>query len=191
MNGLNSLCKLTLTVLPLLAFATSTMAGEDPRMLPWLRGVDAVYVQVKDFDPELKKELRKAGLVEDQVQISVERRLEKAGIRPQSEDEYRKSPNKTVLLVKLDFFTPDAMKKIGYTVDGEQVPKGGDEDKYAYRVDVALRQPVTLLRDPAVRGMATTWSTGSVGFRRLIRIQADVMGQVDAFINSYSTANPK
>ena len=173
------------------ALNVSTTAGEDPKTLTLLRGVGAVHVQVKDFGPELAKELQKGGLVQDQVQMSVERRLEKAGIRLQSEEAFGKSSNKTVLLVKVDFLMPDAMEKIGYTVEGEQISKGGDSDKYVYRVDVALRQQVSLLRDPAVQGMATTWSTGSVGFRRLMRIHADVMGLVDAFIDAYTAANPK
>lgn len=180
-------------VLLLVATFVSNITGEDPKTLTLLRGVDAIHVQVKDFDPDLKKELRKAGLVEDQVQISVERRLEKAGITVQSEEQFRKSAGKAVLVIRLELLMPEAVHKVRYTLteEGERVPKPDEDPRYAYRTDVVLRQNVSLARDTAIQGMAVTWSAGSVGFRRLVRIQADLMDQVDKFINEHKAANPR
>jgi hypothetical protein len=179
-------------VLLLVATFISTTTGEDPKTPTLLRGLDAVHVQVKDFDPELKKELRKVGLIEDQVQIAVERRLEKAGMTVQSEEQFRKSTAKAVLLIKLELM-PEAVQKVRYTFteEGEQVPKTDDTLKYVYRTDVVLRQSVSLIRDPSAQGMAVTWSAGSVGYRRLIRVQADLMDQVDKFIDAHKAANTR
>ena len=141
-------------------FCVLTVWGEDydPKILPLLHGVDAVHVQVKNFDPELSKELKKAGLIEDQVQIGVEKRLEQAGIIVQSVQQLQKSTAKAVLVIKLELVFPEAVQKVRYifNAQGEQVPKMDDAMKYAYRTDVVLRQNVSLGRDPAVQGMAGT-----------------------------------
>jgi hypothetical protein len=169
----------------------STMTDEDPKALPFLRGLNAVHVQVKDIDPELGNELRRAGLVEDQVQIAVERRLEKAGIIVQTDEQCRKSAVKAVLVIKLELLLPEAVEKVRYTLteEGERVRKPPEDPKYAYRTDVVLRQNVSLVRETAIQGMAITWSAGSVGYRRLIRVQADLMDQVNKFIDAYKAAN--
>lgn len=177
----------------LVTLCVSTVSGEDqdPKILALLRGVNAVHVQVKNFDPELSKELKTAGLIEDQVQIGVEKRLEQAGITVQSEQEFRKSNAKAVLIIKLELVFPEAVQKVRYIFNeqGEQVPKPDDTIKYVYRTDVVLRQNVSLGRDPAIQGMAVTWSAGTVGFRRLVRIRADLMDQVGKFIDAHKAAN--
>jgi hypothetical protein len=155
------------------------------------RGLQTVYVQLETLDPQLKRELTKGGLKEDLLQLTIERRLQTAGLKVLSEEEFRKSDYKSMLYVNLEFLMPEALRKYSYTVDGEQVAKQGRIERYFYRVDVELRQMVSLLRDPDVRELATTWSAGSLGYRRLSRIQADVMDQVDKFIDAYLSANRK
>jgi hypothetical protein len=191
MNELKCPWRFILFAAVLLSLAALSVAGDDPKNGPLLRGLDTVHVQIKDFDPELKKEFRKAGLVEDQVKISVERRLEKAGIAVQSEEQFRKSQAKALLVIGLELVMPEAVQKVRYTFteEGERVRRPDDDLKYVYRTDVALRQDVFLMRDSAAKGMAVTWSEGSVGYRRLNRVQADMMDQVDKFIDARKTAN--
>ena len=46
-------------------------------------------------------------------------------------------------------------------------------------------------RDPALKALAITWQTESVGFRRLILIWEDLMNVVDVFIEAYLSENQK
>jgi hypothetical protein len=44
-------------------------------------------------------------------------------------------------------------------------------------------------RDPALKALAITWQTESVGFRRLALIREDVMNVIDVFIEPYLSEN--
>ena len=146
-------------------FDVSALAIDDMQTRATLSGLEAIYVQVVNFDPELKKELKKGGLTEETLQIRIERRLEVAGIKVLSAEEFQSTDFTGILYVNVRILMPETLKKYTYTVDGERVPKGGTTEKHLYTIDVELRQPVSLLRNPAVKGLATTWSTGSLGFR--------------------------
>jgi hypothetical protein len=89
---------------------------------------------------------------------------------------------------------PEDFQKVHYalTEEGERVPaKANDDLRYVYRTDVVLRQNVSLARNPSVQDMAITWSAGSVGYRRLMRLQADLMNQVDKFVETHKAANSR
>ncbi len=169
----------------------SVLAIDDMKTRATLRGLKALYVQVEDFDPDLKKELKKGGLTESLLRTVIERRLELAGIRVLSGEEFQRPDLTGILYVNVRILMPEILKKYTYTVEGERVPKGGPPERYLYTIDVELRQTVSLLRDPVVKGLSTTWSTGSLGFRRLSRIQMDVADQVDTFANAYLSVNSK
>jgi hypothetical protein len=98
-----------------------------------------------------------------------------------------------ILYVNARILMPEILKKYTYTVEAERVPKGGGgpTERYLYTIDVEVRQPVSLLRKPVVKGLATTWSTSSLGFRRLNGIQMDVADQVDTFANAYLSVKSK
>ena len=168
-----------------------SFALDDRQSPSMLRGLQAVCVQVENLDPELKRELKKGGLTEDTLQTVIERKLEVAGIKVLSCEEFKKSDFGGMLYVNVRILMPETLQKYTYTVDGERVPKGGPTGRYLYSIDVDLRQTVSLLRDPDVKGLSTTWSTGSLGFRRLDRIQADVTEQIQTFISAYMGLNPK
>ena len=167
------------------------MAMDDRESRSTLQGLRAVYVKVENLDPELKKELKKGGLTEETLQTRIERRLEVAGIKVLSDEEFQSTDFTGILYVNVGILMPETLKKYTYTVDGERVPKGGPTEKYLYTIDVELRQMVSLLRNPVVKGLATTWSTGSIGFRRLGGIQMDVADQVDTFANAYLSVKSK
>ncbi len=169
----------------------SALAIDDMQTRATLRGLEALYVQVEHFDPELKKELKKGGLTESLLQTRIERRLEVAGIKVLSGEEFQRSDFTSILYLNARILMPEILKKYTYTVEGERVPKGGPTERYLYTIDVELRQPVSLLRNPVVKGLATTWSTGSLGFGRLSGIQMDVADQVDTFVNAYLSVKSK
>ena len=168
-----------------------SFAMDDRQSPSMLEGLQAVCVHVENLDPELQKELKKGGLTEDTLQNVIERKLEVAGIKVLSCEEFKKSDFAGMLYVNVRILMPETLQKYTYTVDGERVPKGGSTERYLYRIDVNLRQIVSLLRKPDIRGLSTTWSTGSLGFRRLNRIQADVTDQIQTFISAYTGVNPK
>jgi hypothetical protein len=44
-------------------------------------------------------------------------------------------------------------------------------------------------RNPALKALAITWQTESVGFRRLTLIREDLMNVIDVFIEAYMSEN--
>lgn len=189
MTGKRLLIALTVALVALATLYTFAWARDDTKSRATLRGLEAVQVQVEHFYLELREQLKKEGLTEDGLLTAVERKLQTAGIRLLSEEEPQKSHFPSVLYLNLQILVPEV--KYTYTVEGEQISKDKPAERHFYRVDVELRQMASLLRDPLVKGSVTTWSTGSMGFRRLPRIQTDVMDQVDAFISAYSGGGPK
>lgn len=182
---------LMVIILPLVMLGSLVMASDDSRARSTLRGLKAVYVQVESLDPELKKEFKKEELTEVLLQLSAERKLETAGIKVIPEEDFGKSDSKSILYINVQVLMPEALRKYAYTVEGQQISKPEWAGRYVYRVDLEVRQMVSLMRDSTIRELSTTWSTGSLGFRRLSRIKEDVNDRLDAFINAYLAVNPK
>jgi hypothetical protein len=176
-------------VVVLTMLLASAWASDDTKSRATLRGIDAVYVLVENMDPELRAELRKRGLTVTGLEAGVKRKLETAGLKVLSEQDFRMAPYPSVLYVNLQILMPET--KYGYTVEGEQISREKPAERYFYRVDVELRQMASLLRDPAIKGSAATWSVASMGLRRLARIEGDVMDQASTFVNAYVAMNPK
>jgi len=189
MKGRRLLAALTVAFVGALTLCALTWAGDDIKNRAMLRGLGPISLEVEDFDLELRDQLKRGGLAEDGLLAAVERKLQAAGIKLLSEEDLQKVSFPPVLYVNLQILVPEL--KFTYTVEGQQISKEKSGEKHFYRVDVELRQMASLLRDPRINGEVTTWSSGSMGFRRLPRIQADVMDQVDAFISAYSGGGPK
>lgn len=170
---------------------SATQAGDTMKTRRTVRGLESVYVEVEPFDPELQKELKKGGLTHELLRQAVERELEKAGIRVLREEDLQKSQYHGVLYVNLQILSPETHKAFKYTVNGGQLSKDAPAQRYFYALDIELRQAVSLLRDPGIQEIASTWSTSSVGLRRLARIESDIRDQVDRFISAYGVVNPK
>ena len=101
--------------------------GESPSTL---RGLQAVYVQVENLDPDFRKELKKSGLTEETLHIRTERRLEVAGIKVLADGESGKSEGNGVLYVDVKVLAPEASEKYAYTVEGEQISKPAKVRKF-------------------------------------------------------------
>ena len=189
MKGKRLLAALTVAVAGVATLCAFTWAGDDIKSRAMLRGLGPISVEVEHFDLELRDQLKRGGLTEDGLLAAVEQKLQTAGITLASEEGPQKAHFPSVLYVNLQILIPEV--KFAYSVEGEQISKDKPAERHFYRVDVELRQMASLLRDPLVKGVVTTWSTGSMGFRRLPRIQADVMDQVDAFISAYAGGGPR
>lgn len=175
----------TIMVVAILSSASALLAIDDIATRSTLRGLEGLYVRISNIDFDSRKELVKASLSEEGLQMAIERRLEAAGIKVVSDETFRKSDRIGMLYVDIQILMPEASARYGYTVEGEQIAKPQKDKKHFYRVDIELRQRVFLTRDTNIKALSSTWSTGSMGFRRLERIRADVLGQVDTFAQAY------
>lgn len=138
-----------------------------------LRGLRGVKVSIDNFVPEAEKE----GLSKSQLQVDVELRLRKAGIRVLTEEEWLKTPGMPALYVLVTTHE----NKIGV---------------HAFSIRVKLRQEVKLVRQPNFRTvLAGTYETngyvGTVGSSNLRNLREAVADEVDVFINDYLAENPK
>jgi len=131
-----------------------------------LKDLQAIRVLVED----LNSEGRRTGLTEEQVKTDVELQLRKVGIRvDESASEF--------LYVSVQILEAEAI------------------DHFVYCLLVALRQPVTLIRDSSIFAIAATWDRESFGIVPEDRaprnnIRESIRNLVDNFLNDYLTVNP-
>jgi hypothetical protein len=181
----------TIMIVAILSSPSTLLAIDNITTGFTLRGLEGVYVKIDNIDFDSRKELVKASLTEDALQIAIERRLDAAGIKVVTDDTFRKSDRVGMLYVHIQILMPEASARYDYTVKGVQIAKPQKDKKYFYRLDIELRQRVFLARDTNIKAVRPTWSIGSMGFRRLERIRADVLGQVDTFAEAFLSENPK
>ena len=151
-----------------------------------LRGIQSIIVKIHSWEPEWSAELKKAGLEESYLQSLIERKLEKAGIRVLPEEAAKRSETEGILNIRMKFLEPEHARKIYTTLDEDEIEKFDTKKKYVYAIRLNFRQMVVLPRDPALKALAITWQTESVGFRRLALIREDV---IDVFIEAYLSEN--
>jgi len=181
----------TIMVVAILSSASALLAIDDTATRSTLCGLEGVYIKIENIDFDSRKELVKASLSEEGLQMAIERRLDAAGIKVATDETFRKSDRVGMLYVDIQILMPEGSARRGYTVEGEQITKPQNDKKYFYRVDIELRQRVFLARDTNIKGLSSTWSTGSMGFRRLQRIRTDVLDQVESFTQVFLSENPK
>jgi len=172
-----------------MSFTSIAPADDRARDRATLRGIQSVIVKVHSWEPEWSAELKKAGLEESFLQSLIERKLEKAGIPVLPEEAAKRSETEGILNVRMKFLEPEAARKVYTTLDENQIEKADTKKKYVYAIRLNLRQMVVLPRNPALKALAITWQTESVGFRRLALIREDVMNVIDAFIEAYLSEN--
>ena len=71
----------------------------------------------------------------------------------------------------------------------------GDDTPYAFHLEIAIVQPVRLMRNPSiVIPLSDTWSsgvTGVLGRDRLRSIREELNDLTDKFVNAYLSENPR
>lgn len=156
-----------------------------------LRGVDKVYVDVRNMDENVRSEVKAQGLAEEQLEVMIIKKLEVAGIQAFSGYESVKTAKQALLYLKLYILSSELTQNTIRTLDGEKVPRSKAENRYLYAAILEFRQPVTLERDLSITLSAATWSTESTGFRRVKGIYTDISDMVDSFVQAYNAANAK
>jgi len=154
-----------------------------------LRGIQSVIVKVHSWEPEWRGELKKVGLEESFLQSLIEGKLEKAGIPVLPEEAAKRSETEGILNIRMKFSEPERARKIYTTPDENEFEKVDTKKKYVYAIRLNFRQLVLFPRDPALKPLAITWQTESVGFRRLTLIREDLMNVIDVFIEAYLSEN--
>jgi putative peptidoglycan binding protein len=135
-----------------------------------LKGLSGVAVWVGDLAPDISQH----GLTKQQLQTEVERQMRHAGITVFSSQEAGTSSDTAFVVV--------SVTTLRHT--------GG---LYMYAVDLAVYQAAALLRDPTPRSLVT-WAVGRIGLveaANLRAISTSVSQQVELFIQTYRTVNPR
>ena len=141
-----------------------------------LRGLKGIAVVVEALQPDAERD----GLHKDQIKTDVELKLRQAGIRVLTTEESFKTPGSPYLYVNLNTTKNDVLY--------------GAFSTYAFSIQVALKQDVTLTRDSDLKGSAPTWETHTLGIVGATNLQDTrrVLGDLlDRFSNDYLAENPK
>jgi hypothetical protein len=173
----------------LTSFNSICLADDRARDRATLRGIQSVIVKVHSWEPEWREELKKVGLEESYLQSLTEQKLEKAGIPVLPEEAAKRSETEGILNIRMKFSEPEAARKTFETQDGSVIERVEPKKKYVYAIRLNFRQLVLFPRDPALKALAITWQTESVGFRRVTQIREDVMNVIDVFIEAYLSEN--
>jgi hypothetical protein len=140
-----------------------------------LKKIQGVMVITEELQPNLTKYVKKNIPSKEVLQMAVELRLKKAGVKVLTYDEWMKSPGRPVLYVNINTH---------------------EHEKYwfVYNISLDLQQVVFLESNPKSRALASTWSinmTGITNIGSLGTIQNNILYLVDQFIGAYKSVNGK
>jgi len=150
----------------------------------FLRGLKGFYVSVEHFSTEVKK----YGLLSQNIQIQTELQLHQNGIRVLTINELHK---------RYQAFIEGGFKRMDAAAFYVNVNIGIDEEvgDAAVNINLQVVQPAFLPREQdIVFGDTTTWQNGYVclyDLNMINRLPESVKKRVDIFINDYLAANPK
>ena len=114
-------------------------------------------------------------LRKEQIETIVELRLRLAGIKLLTREEFKKKEK-----INRAFFWVYIYIKEAYL------------GKYKYDIEIKLRQFVSLLRDPNLKFLTSTWEETIRDNSGNVRdIKEDIKDKIDEFINDYLSVNPK
>jgi hypothetical protein len=147
--------------------ATKIRAGDAE--IPVLRGLKEVSVHVEDLDFRVER----VGLTTDHLRTDAESKLKRAGIKVLSEKVSRRASGSPQLHI--------IVKALGTS--------SGD---YAAHIRLELREAVTLVRQPSMEVVSSTWTAGKFGVTpTLADVRVQEQALLDTFITEYKVANPK
>ena len=166
------------TVLAVLALLSATVVsrlvgqGDNESTRKTLAGLTGLYVSVQRIPDEMQRD----GLDTTQILTDVELKLRQAGI---------------TVLTRQEWLSTAAAPYLYVNVQAIKNPA----KFYVFSTNVELGQRATLVHDPSMSVLATTWSAtgmiGTVGSQKLGSLREHVRDQTDQFINAYLAANPK
>ena len=166
------------TVLAVLALLSATVVsrlvgqGDNESTRKTLAGLTGLYVSVQRIPDEMQRD----GLDTTQILTDVELKLRQAGITVLTRQEWLSTAAAPYLYVNVQVLKNPAKF-------------------YVFSANVELGQRATLVHDPSMSVLATTWSAtgtiGTVGSQKVGSVREDVRDLTDQFINAYLAANPK
>ncbi len=152
--------------------AAPARALDTPNERVTLAGLTGVHVVVDEVGPEAER----AGLTRAELQVDLEGRLRRAGLRVFTPAEALASAGRPTVHLRVALFRT------------REAP-----DLYVYSVDLTLRQQIRLVRDRAIESFAVTWSdtreVGAVPAGRLSGVRDVVRAKVDQFARAWETVN--
>ena len=156
--------------LSFLNLGSHVFAQDDEETRPTLGGFQGVHVVVEQLSSTIEKD----GLSANQLQKDAELRLQAAGIKVLSKEEFLKTVGKPYLCVNVNI-----------SILRTQITR------YIFYIRVEFNQDVSLVRSPMVVP-AVTWSVGGWGIDfSLENIRDLVKDHVDKFVNAYFAVNLK
>jgi len=175
----------------LLFWGSFCQADDKARDRATLQGIQSIVVKVHTWEPGWREELKKVGLIENDLESLIEQKLESAGIHVITEEASKRSETEGILNVRIKFANPEPSKKVYKAWDDDKdIEKIDVKKPYIYAMRLNLRQLVVLSRDPALRAWSITWQTESVGISQVSLIREAVLKTVDVFIEAYISENP-
>jgi len=138
-----------------------------------LRDIKGVGVLVE----KLPHEVEQQGLKRNQLQKTVESKLQNAGMKVLGRAGPLAAPREPYLYININV-------NIAKT----------ESEVYPYSIDLLFTQKVSPARDPKLTTYAVTWSTSGVGSitkRFVDRFQESVENMVDISIRAYLVENPR
>jgi hypothetical protein len=150
----------------------TAQAEDDEFSRSTLAGLRGVCLIVQDL-PAAAQEVR---LTEDAIRTDAELKLRLAGIRLLTQDEARREPGAPALFLVNNVVGSNAFYGYGLTND--------------------LRQAASLVRDPRIETMVSTWSvrmSGCCAARGMVtsHVREAFKDMLDHFIKAYLSVNPK
>jgi len=140
-----------------------------------MAGLKSMFITVENLQPNIEKYASRFNLTKEQIQKDVEQKLNNAGIRILTRDEWLKTVGRPMLYVNVN--THEYAKYW-----------------YSYTIGIDLQQIVMLETNPKIKTFATTWSidmTGIANIGTLDNIRSNIALLIDRFINAYCSVNKK
>jgi hypothetical protein len=156
----------------LLSPSTVLAIGDDQYSRPSLRGLKKMAVVVQIEKP-VSDDFKRVGLPEERIRTGIELKLREAKIDVVYTENL---PSDTPIL----HVEVSGSKRNGKT--------------FSFLIEVELWQKSILKRDPKIEVMAATWSAGVFGMGSASNIGNDIMGWInatmDTFVKAYFSENP-
>ena len=163
---------LSIVLLSLLISASTVLAiGDDKHSRPSLKGLKKMAVVVQIEKP-VSDDFKKVGLTEERIRTGIELKLQEAKID-------------VVYIENLPSDTPI----LHVEVNGSK----RNDNTFSFLIEVELWQKCLLKRDPMIEVIAATWSAGVFGLGSASTIGNDIMGWInatmDTFVKAYLSVN--
>jgi len=162
------LISVSLGVWVILAISTGALAQIKQGEEEVLQGLEALHVKVE----RLRAEVEQDGLFGSTLQSDAELKLRLAGIKVLSEEQWLKNPDSPFLYLFVDVFK--------------------HSEGYIYRIQISLREPVTIIRKRTKTTATTLRIRDELGITPyLSEIREEAQDLMDEFIKAWQAANRK